>query len=427
MEVMFDVAAGIDVHRDILVVSVRRAGERGREQVETRTFSTFHDGLVRMVAWFDEQGVPVVGLESTGVYWKPVVLALRARSPSRVVWLVNPAEVKKVPGRKTDVKDSEWLSKLVMHGLVAPSFLPPPEQAELRQLTRFRTKATGDLTRCKNRIIKELEGSGIKLASVCTDPLGKSARAMLEALLEGKKTVEEIADLALGKLRSKIPDLKRALVGTFTEATRVILRQLIASLSYIERDIKALDEHITQRLAPSQRDVDLLLTMPGVERVAAAAILAEIGSDMSVFDKADRLAAWGGVCPGSNESAGKAKPSPTRKGDKYLRSILVQAAQAAKNTRGSFWREVYYRLVPRLGKPKTIMAIAHKMLVAAFYMLRDGVPYRAPSSQPPSPPKTARLVQQYTRRLAALGFDVTLSPVAASPPEPGAAILAPAT
>jgi len=425
MELMFSVVAGIDVHRDILVVSVRRVCERGREKVETRTYSTFHDGLVQLGAWFDEQGVEVVGLESTGVYWKPVVLTLRKLSPSRQMWLVNPADVKKVPGRKTDVKDSEWLSKLVLHGLVAPSFLPPLEQAELRQLTRYRGKALGNQTRCKNRIVKELESSGIKLASVCSDPLGKSARAMLVALLEGKLTVDEMADLAQGKLRDKREELKRALAGTFSEATRIILRQLLADLSHIEAGIAELDAHIAQRLAPWKREVDLLLTMPGLKQISIAAILAEIGPDMSVFETADRLASWGGVCPGSNESAGKAKRAPTRKGDKYLRTILVQTAQAGKNKRDSFWRSTYYRLVPHLGVPKTIMAIAHKMLVAAFYMLRDGVPYRTPSVQPPPPAKRARLVQEYTRRLAALGFDVALAPLPTTvAPE---AIPAPAT
>jgi len=330
-----------------------------------------------------------------------------------------------VPGRKTDVKDSEWLSKLVMHGLVAPSYLPPAEQAELRELTRFRTKVVSNRNRCTNRIVKQLEGSGIKLASVCSDPLGKSARAMLEALLEGNKTVDEIADLARGKLRAKIPELRRALVGTFTEATRFILRQLLADLSHHEHEIKALDDEIARRLTPYQREVDLLLTMQGFDRIAIASILAEIGPDMSIFDKADRLASWGGVCPGSNESAGKSKRAPTRKGDKYLRTILVQAAQAGKNARTSYWREVYYRLVPRLGKQKTIMAIAHKMLVAVFYMLRDGVPYRRPSPQLPPPDKAKRIVQQLTRRLADLGFHAELFPIAS--PSPTAAPPAPAT
>jgi transposase len=381
--------------------------------------------LLALGDWLRFHGVTHVAMESTGVLWRPVFNVLEE---GHTLILVNAQHIKAVPGRKTDVKDSEWLSKLVMHGLVAPSFLPPAEQAELRQLTRFRTKAVGNQTRSKNRIIKELESSGIKLASVCSDPLGKSGRAMLEALLEGNKTVDEIADLARGKLRAKIPELKRALAGTFTEATRFILRQLLGGLSHIERDIHALDEQITQRLTPYQREVDLLLTMPGVNPVAVAAILAEIGPDMSVFEKADRLAAWGGVAPGSNESAGKPKRAPTRKGDKYLRTILVQAAQAGKNARGSWWRETYYRLVPRLGKPKTIMAIAHKMLVAAFYMLREGVPYRAPSSQPTPPAKAARLVQQYTKKLAALGFDVALSPIAAlAAPAPPAAVPAPAT
>lgn len=413
MDVLFSTSAGIDVHRDTVVVSVRHRTETGQEQVETRTFSTFHDGLVQMVGWLDEHQVPVVGLESTGVYWKPVVLALQQRSTGRLIWLVNPAEVKKVPGRKTDVSDSAWLSKLVMHGLVSPSFLPPQEQAELRQLTRFRTRIVGNQTRCKNRILKELEASGIKLASVCSDVLGTSGRAMLAALLSGSSTPAQIAQLARGKLRAKIPELERALQGSFTAATRFILLQLLEELSQIERQLGALDAQIGQRLEPYQREVALLLTVPGFDRIAIASVLAEIGPDMSIFETADRLASWAGVCPGNNESGGKPQRAPTRQGDKYLRTILVQAAWAAKNTRGSFWRQKYHQLVVRLGPQKAGMAIAHKMLVASFYILRDGVPYRTPTLPPVSPAKTKRLVQEYTARLAALGFDVQLTPVAA--------------
>jgi transposase len=412
MEILFPVCAAIDVHRDILVVTIRRRDEAGRESTETRTISTFHDGLVQMIAWFDEQEVPVVGLESTGVYWKPVVLELRKRSPRRVIWLVNPAEVKKVPGRKTDVNDSQWLSKLVMHGLVSPSFLPPLEQAELRQLTRFRSKIVGNQTRCKNRIIKELEASGLKLASVCSDPLGTSGRAMLAALMKGDSTPAQIADLARGRLRVKIPDLTRALEGSFTSATRIIVQQLLEDLGQGERHLAALDREIVQRLEPHQRAVDLLLTVPGLDRVAIASVLAEIGPDMSIFEKADKLAAWGGVCPGSNESAGKHKRAPTRQGDKYLRTTLVQSAWAAKNTRGCFWRQKYHQLVIRLGQQKSIMAIAHKMLVAVFYILRDGVPYRSPPQPPVSPAKVKHLVEKCLAQLAALGFDAQLTPVA---------------
>jgi transposase len=416
MEVIFPVCAGIDVHRDILVVSVRRLNDRGRASVQTRTFSTFHDGLMQMIAWLDECEVPVVGLESTGVYWKPVVLALRKYSPGRVVWLVNPADVKRVAGRKTDVSDSQWLSQLVMHGLVSPSFLPPYEQAELRQLTRFRTKVVGNQTRCKNRILKELESSGIKLASVCSDPLGTSGRAMLAALMKGGATPAQIADLARGRLRAKIPELTRALEGTFTSATRLILQQLLEDLAQCERHLSALDLEIGQRLEPHLRQVDLLLTVPGLDRVAIASVLAEVGPDMSIFERADKLAAWGGVCPGSNESAGKHKRAPTRQGDRYLRTTLVQSAWAAKNTRGSFWRQKYHQLVVRLGQQKAIMAIAHKMLVAIFYILRDGVSYRSPPTPKVSAGKAKHLVEKCIAQLAKLGFDVQLTPVAAPAP-----------
>jgi hypothetical protein len=220
----------------------------------------------------------------------------------------------------------------------------------------LRTKVVGNLTRCSNRMVKELETSGIKLASVCSDPLGTSACAMLAALLEGTPTIDPIVDLAPGRLRAKIPELKRALVGAFTEATRLNLQQLLQDLSYIERNLKTLDDPIAQRFAPYQRQVDLRLTIPGFDRVAIASVLAEIGPDMSVFEKVDRLAAWGGVCPGSNESAGKAKQAPTRKGDKSLRTILVQAAQAGKNTRNSYWRAETQSDPPRAKTVKSPMA-----------------------------------------------------------------------
>jgi transposase len=417
METLFKVSAGIDVHQDTVVVSIRQRDDREREKVETRTFETFHDTLVQMVAWLDEHEVEVVGLESTGVYWKPVVRALKIGSPCRLVWLVNPAEVKKVPGRKTDVNDSQWLSKLVMHGLVRPSFLPPLEQEELRKLTRFRTRLLAERTSIKNRILKEMEAAGIKLASVCSEPLGKSGRNMLDALLAGTQTPAQIAQLALGALRTKIPTLERAVCGSFSEATRFVLKQMVAHLDQIQRDMNALDEQIQMRLAGYEKEEDLLQPMPGLDRVAIAAVLAEIGGDMSVFGGADQISAWSGLCPGSNESAGKSKSAPTRKGDKYLRTILVQAAWCAVRTRGCFWKQKFSQIVKRLGPKKAIVAIARKMLVAIYYMLRDRVPYQQPTAPVPSNAKAKRMVQQYTARLAALGFEVHLTPVAA-PAEP---------
>lgn len=414
METLFKVSAGIDVHRDTVVVSIRKRDERDHEKVETRTFETFHDTLVKMAEWLDEHEVEAVGLESTGVYWKPVVRELQLRSPKRILWLVNPAEVKKVPGRKTDVNDSQWLSKLVMHGLVRPSFLPPLEQEELRKLTRFRTKLVAEQTSFKNRILKEMESAGIKLASVCSDPLGKSGRAMLEALLAGTQAPAQVAQLALGSLRKKIPTLERAVCGSFSEATRFILKQMVARLDQIQRDMKELDEQIQTRLTGHETEVELLLSLPGLDRVAIAAVVAEIGGDMSVFGSADQLAAWGGLCPGSNESAGKSKSAPTRKGDKYLRTILVQAAWSAVRTRGSFWKQKFGQLVVRLGPKKAIVAIARKMLVAIYYMLRDGTLYQPPLPPLPSPEKQKRLVHKYTQQLASLGFQVALTPIPAT-------------
>ena len=409
MEVLYEVSAGIDVHRDTVVVSIRKRDTRGKEQVETRTFETFHDSLVQMSAWLDEHQVPIVGLESTGVYWKPVVRALQLGSSRRVLWLVNPAEVKKVPGRKTDVKDSEWLSKLVMHGLVSPSFLPPPELEELRKLTRYRTRLIAEQTSCKNRVLKELESSGIKLASVCSDVFGKSGRAMLDALLEGSCSAAEIADLALGRMRSKLDTIARAVDGGFSAATQFVLKQLRGRLDQIQSDLQALDAEIQQRLVAYQPEVELLKSVPGLELTSIAAVVAETGPDMSVFGSADQLAAWSGLAPGSNESAGKTKSAPTRKGDKYLRTMLVQAAWAAVKTRGAFWKQKFGQLVARLGPKKAIVAIARKMLVAIFYILRDATPYRAPEPAAPSPKSIRRLIE----RVEALGFQVTPRPAAA--------------
>ncbi len=416
MEVMYDVSAGIDVHRDTVVVSIRKRTEHGREVVETRTFATFHDSLLEMAAWLEEHEVPIVGLESTGVYWKPVVRVMQLRSRKQAIWLVNPAEVKKVPGRKTDVTDSQWLSKLVMHGLVSPSFLPGLELEELRKLTRFRTRLVSEQRSYKNRLLKELESSGIKLASVCSDVFGKSGRAMLAALLEGTHTPAEIADLAVGALRPKIPTLERAVSGSFSGATQFVLKQILGRMDQLQRDVASLDEQIQQRLQRYAPDVERLRSVPGLDHITIAAILAEAGPDMSVFRGADQLAAWSGLSPGSNESAGKHKAAPTRKGDKYLRTALVQAAWSAVRTRGAFWAHKFRQLIVRLGPKKTIVAIARRMLVAVFYMLRDSTPYQPPAPATPTPDKTKRLVRRLTAQIEALGFQVTLEPAGVAAP-----------
>jgi len=416
MERMFEVAAGIDVHRDELVVSVRRRRASLGDGVETRTFETFHDGLTAMTKWLQEQGVEVVGLESTGVYWQPVVRAIQGSVPQAVVWLVNPAQVRKVPGRKTDVSDSQWLSKLVMYGLVAPSFLAPPELQELRKLTRHRTKLTADQTRHKNRILKELESDGIKLATVCSDALGKTGRALLDAMLKGETLDESaIAKLARGNLRKKMPDLLRAVHSPLTPSTIVVLRQLLRRFDDLTTDISELESEIRRLLSPMAADVQRLIQIPGVDEVAAAAILAEIGPDMSVFPSAKHLASWGGLSPGSEESAGKSKKAPTRKGNKYFRTILVQVATSACQTKGTFWQRKFRRLA-RLGPKKAAVALARSLAGVIFHLLTSRSDYREPDTILPPPNRIRTRVAALTRQLEALGFKVALTATPAQVP-----------
>lgn len=409
MERMFDISAGLDVHRDTVVVSIRqRRSERG-ELVETRTFETFHDGLAAMTAWLEERGAEVAGIESTGVYWQPVARAIQRTLPKLVVWLVNPLHVKKVAGRKTDVSDSQWLSKLVMYGLVSPSFLPSVELQELRKLTRHRTKLTADQTRFKNRILKEMESGGVKLPSVCSDALGKTARALLEAMIAGQRPDQDtIKRLARGSLRNRVPDLLRAVQGELSPSTVIVLRQLLRQLDQIASDVAALDGHIHRLTRPMKADLERLIQVPGIDEVAGSAIVAEIGTDMSEFISAKHIASWAGLSPGSEESAGRSKQAPTRKGNKYLRTILVQVAMAAKNTKGTYCQSKFRRLA-RLGPKKAAVALARSLLSSIFHMLRDAVDYREPQTIPPPPHRVRARVSALTSQLQALGFSVTLT------------------
>jgi len=413
MERMFDVAAGIDVHRDTVVVSIRRRQARGPDEVKTVTYETFADGLAAMTTVLREHAVEVVGLESTGVYWQPVVRAIQQALPQISLWLVNPVQVKQVPGRKTDVSDSQWLSRLVMYGLVMPSFVPSAELQELRKLTRHRTKLTADQTRYKNRIIKQIESGGIKLATVCSDVLGKTGRALLDAMLDGVSLDEvSIRALARGTLREKVPQLLRAVRGQISPSTVIVLRQLLRALDAISEDIAHLEAEIQKRLQPMRDEVDRLVQVPGLDEVAAAAVLAETGTDMSVFPSAKKLAAWAGLSPGSDESAGKSKKAPTRKGDKYLRTILVQAAMGAKNTKGSFWQRKFRRLA-RLGPKKAAVALARSLIGVIFHMLASGASYREPETVPPPPSRLRARLASLAAQIEALGFKITLSPAAA--------------
>jgi transposase len=408
MEVLFEIAAGIDVHRDTVVVSVRTRRGR-RESVETRTFETFRDQLDAMCEWLAKCDVQVVGLESTGVYFRPVVLALRRHASQRPIWLVNAAAVKQVPGRKTDVNDSAWLSKLVMHGLVRPSFVPQEAQEDLRLLTRYRRKSVGEKTSCKNRIIKLLEIAGFKLATVCSDVLGKSGRRMVEALVEGTLSPEQIADLARGRLRSKKGELTRALQGELSLAKRWLLRTLMDQLVQSEARIATVDAKLAELLSSHEGDIALLVQIPGVDRVGAAVVVAEMGVDMSIFASAKRLASWSGLAPGSHESAGNTRDAPTRKGNPYLRTMLVQIAHAAIRTKDSPWRACFARISRSTGSAKkAVFAVAHKICVTLFHVLRDRV-YRPFLPPPPTPQQRDHSVRRAVHTLESLGFLVTLA------------------
>jgi transposase len=367
-----------------------------------------------MCQWLIEQQVQVIGLESTGVYWMPVVRALQ-QCTRCIVWLVNPLHVKKVPGRKTDVTDSQWLAKLVMHGLVSPSFVPSTKLADLRELTRFRTRLISHRTSLKNRILRALERAGIKLASVCSDVFGKSGRSILAALLEGKQTVAEMSDLAKTALRKKKPELERALAVSMSLSGQFIMRKLLAQLDAVDADLHDVDQRIQQLLEPFAEEVALLRSVPGLDDVSIAAILAETGPDMSVFPSANNLSAWAGLSPGSRESAGKHKAAAMRKGDKYLRTMLVEVAAALAPRKSKkeplLWQRKYRQLIPRLGKMKALCAIARRILVAVYYVLRDRKPYEQPAPALLSPSAAKRQIGRLLSHLRHLGYEATLTPI----------------
>jgi transposase len=413
MDLVYPVCAGIDVHRDTLVVTVSHAVGR-RQESETLTFGAFTEQLRALVAWLDAQDVPIVAMESTGVYWKPVYRAIRTLSPTRVVWLVNPAQVKAVPGRKTDVKDSAWIAKLLMHGLLSPSFVPDVALLELRDLTRYRKKRIGEQASERNRIIKLLEASNVRLASVASDPLGKAGRAIIEALLVGEQTAEQIAQTAGRKLRTPTHDIARAIDGVVTDTTRFLLRQMLGHIDQVAVAVADIDARIADLLKPMSQQCALLAGVPGINSVSASGVLAEIGADMSVFPSADHLASWAGLAPGSHESAGKRKAVSTRKGSHWLRLFLVQSAWAATHVKGSFWKRKFERLRARLGPQQALVAIARKMLVAIFHILKDLTPYRELGAEHVPTDQPERRANKLVHQLKTLGFSVQLTPVVAS-------------
>jgi transposase len=404
MEVVHEVCCGLDVHKKRVTACVLWASGRRRQ---TREFGTFTKNLLEMSDWLRSCGVTPVALESTGVYWKPVWNLLEGQF---AVLLVNAQHIKAVPGRKTDQKDSEWIADLLQHGLLRASFVPPTPTRELRDLTRYRASLTQGINRIANRIQKVLEANS-KLASVATDTWGASGRAILEAIVNGEQDSQRLAEMAQGKLRNKIPELQEALQGRVSAHHRFLLRELLEHLYFVESKMQRIEQEVAERLGPFQSEVARLCTIPGVDRVTAWGLLAEIGLDMSQFPDARHLASWAGLCPGSHESAGKRKSGKIRKGSLWLRCCLCQAAWAVSTKKSNYLSAFYRRLAARRGSKRATIAVAHNLLAIAYYILRDGTCYQdlGPDHFDRLDPEGLR--RRLTKRLQALGFKVTLEPL----------------
>jgi len=405
MDTVFRCCAGLDVHQATVVACVRRADAAGRARREVRTFRTMTADLLALADWLAGAGVTHVAMESTGVYWKPVFHVLEGRFE---VLLVNAHHIKQVPGRKTDVKDCEWIAQLLQHGLLKPSFVPPRPIRDLRDLTRQRAQLIHERVAVANRIQKVLEDANVKLASVATDVLGASGRAMLLAMIAGETDPERLADLAKKRLRAKLPELRRALTGRVTDHHRFLLRVHLDHLQHLEGLVARLGERIEAALAPHAEAVRRLATIPGMSARTAEVLLAEVGPDVGPFPTAGHLASWAGMCPGNDESAGKRRTGRTTRGSRWLRTALVQAAWAASHTKGTYLAAQYRRLSVRRGAKRAAMAVGHTLLVIAYHVLRDGAPYAELGAGYLDRLEPERATKQLVRRLERLGHRVVL-------------------
>ena len=422
MEVIHRRCAGLDVHKKSVAVCVRVLGSDGRLQKQVRTFGTMTRDLLELGEWLTGQGVTHVAMESTGVFWKPLYNLLEGKFE---ILLCNAQHIKQVPGRKTDVKDCEWLAQLLQHGLLRGSFVPPRPLRDLRDLTRHRAQVIAEKTAVANRIHKVLEDANVKLGSVASDVLGASGRAVLHAMIEGENDPTTLAELAQRKLRAKIPQLKASLEGRVTEHHRFMLRTLFTHLTFLEKSIHEITNRIEEvmikadaeatevRTVPFVEAVRLLITMPGIEVRTAQNVVAEIGCNMAQFPRAQNLASWGGMCPGNNESAGRRKGGKTTKGNRWLRSALVQAAWAASHTKGTYLAAQFRRLAARRTKKPALVAVGHTMLVIAYHMLKTHTPYADLGPDHFDQLNPERLTRHLVKRLEKLGHKVTLEHAAA--------------
>ena len=408
LSVIHRCCCGLDVHKDTVVACLLKVTSEGELVQQTRTFSTVLDGLQTLDSWLREEDCGQVAMESTGVYWKPVYNVLA--DGQRVVWVVNAAQIKGLPGRKTDVGDAEWIASLLQHGLVRPSFIPDQAQRELRDLTRTRTTLQDERSASVQRLQKVLEDANLKLSSVVTDILGASGRAILEALLAGTTDPMTLAELAKGRLRKKREALAKALAGTLKAHHCVLVSVHLEHIDFLDESIERLDGEIAERLRPFEEEIARLDTIPGVGKRTAQVLAAEVGLRMSQFPSAGHLASWAGMCPGNQQSGGTRKNAKTRKGSKFLRRALVEAAHAAARTKGSFFATRYRRLAYRRGKPKAAVAIGHAILTTAYQLLVRQEDYRERDPQQDEERRRARIERQAVADLVNLGYEVSLAP-----------------
>jgi transposase len=406
MKVVYERCAGFDVHKKTVVVNVRTP-----ERTLTQTYGTMSADLLELSDWLVGQGITHIAMESTGEFWKPIFNILEGTFE---VILVNAQHLKTVPGRKTDVKDAEWIAELLQHGLLKASFIPPVAQRELRDLTRYRSSFIREKATLVNRVQKVLEDANIKLASVASNVMGVSGRAMLQALAEGTTDAETLADLALGRLRQKRDQLIKSLEGRVKAHHRFILAELLCQIDSLEETIARFDQQILQACVPFEEGVALLDTIPGVARQAAETIVSEIGTDMSRFPDADHLASWAGVAPGNRESAGKRYSGKTRKGSRALRTVLVQAAHAATHTKDTYLAAQYRRLAGRRGKKRALMAVAHSILVMSYHMLSRHEPYHERGATYFDRVRPEQTAKRLVKHLERLGYSVAIQQQSAS-------------
>jgi transposase len=405
MSVVYARCAGLDVHQKTVVACLLLTAASGKASREVRTFATTTIGLLALADWLGSQDVTHVAMESTGIYWRPVLTILESRCE---IILVNAQHMKAVPGHKTDVKDSEWIADLLCHGLLKASFIPPKAIRDLRDLVRARKTVVQQRAQAILRVQKVLETANIKLSSVASDVLGTSGRAMLDAMLAGVTDAEALADLARKRLRAKLPALREALDGRVEATHRQLLRQLLDLIDFLQGQIDTLSADIEALLPPYELMLARLLQIPGIGRTAAAAILAEIGTDMSRFPSAKHLASWAGVAPGNKQSGGKRLRAGTNKGNTHLRAVLAEVVWVISHTRDNYLSAQFHRLARRIGKKRAIVAVSHSLLTIIYHLLRDTQDYHDLGPHFFQTVDTERQRATAVRRLEALGYTVTL-------------------